>query len=150
MKTKREAIKVKKTRRGAALVEAALVLPLFVTVTLGIVEFGRGMMVAQLVTNAAREGARLAMFDGSSNSDVETTIRDFLTDAADVSDGDVSITITIAPAPGNDDPANQVLSAGTRDLITITVSIPFDKVSFVAGDYLNGKSLTGKAVIRHE
>ena len=42
-------------RRGAALVEMALVLPIFFGVVLGIVEFGRAMMVSQMVTNAARE-----------------------------------------------------------------------------------------------
>src|SRR5690606_33312307 len=65
----------RKQRRGAALVEAALVLPVFVGVTLGIVEFGRAMMIGQLVTNAAREGARLAIIEGSTNSDVEASVR---------------------------------------------------------------------------
>jgi Flp pilus assembly protein TadG len=42
---------IKSRRKGAALVEAAIVLPVFF---MGIVEFGRGM----LVTNGSREAAR--------------------------------------------------------------------------------------------
>jgi len=44
-------------RRGAAAVEMALVLPIFFTVVLGIIEFGRAMMVSQLMATSAREGA---------------------------------------------------------------------------------------------
>jgi hypothetical protein len=58
-------------RRGASVVEMAIVLPVFMMVVMGIIEFGRGMMVGQLVTNAARYGARLAAIDGSSYSSVE-------------------------------------------------------------------------------
>ena len=50
----------KQDRRGTAMVEMALVLPIFLMLVLGIIEFGRAMMIANLVTNAAREGARVA------------------------------------------------------------------------------------------
>lgn len=69
-------------RRGTALVEMALVLPIFIAVTLGIVEFGRAMMVGQLITNAAREGARLGIIDGSTNAEVVTSVQQFLQQAA--------------------------------------------------------------------
>ena len=36
----------------------ALVLPIFTMLVFGIIEFGRGFMIMQLVTNAAREGCR--------------------------------------------------------------------------------------------
>ena len=44
---------------GQALVEFALVLPLLVLLTLGIVEFGRAWNARQVVTDAARAGARV-------------------------------------------------------------------------------------------
>ena len=40
------------------MVEFALVLPIFVLFMVGIVEFSRVLMVQQVITNAAREGAR--------------------------------------------------------------------------------------------
>jgi Flp pilus assembly protein TadG len=47
-------------RRGQALVEAALVLPLLLLVLVGIMEVGRAWNIHQVVTHAAREGARAA------------------------------------------------------------------------------------------
>jgi len=40
------------------MVEMALVLPLLVVLLVGLVEFSRVLMVKQVITNAAREGAR--------------------------------------------------------------------------------------------
>ena len=137
-------------RRGAALVEMALVLPIFVSVTLGIIEFGRAMMVSQLVTNAAREGARLGSLDGTTNSEIEADIRSFLQGSANVAGGSVSVTITITPATGNPDPANNVSLANVRDEVNVAVAIPFNAVSFIDGNYLDGKNITGSATMRHE
>ena len=137
-------------RDGAALVELALVLPIFVMLALGIIEFGRALMVSQLVTNAAREGVRLASLDGTTNSEVEETIRNFLTGSANVPTGDVAITISITPATGNPNPSNQVADANVRDQINVQVGIPFNSVSFTGGNYLTGKTIIGSATMRHE
>jgi Flp pilus assembly protein TadG len=137
-------------RRGAALVEMALVLPIFFGVVLGIVEFGRAMMVSQMVTNAAREATRLAIIDGSTNTTVDTWVKGFLKDSINVAAGDVTVTITVVAAQGNDDPMNQVGNAQARDLVTVNVSVPFDKVSYVPGNYLNGKNLSAQSSMRHE
>ncbi len=48
-------------RRGAATVEAAIVLPLVFLFIFGILEYGRYLMMLQITTNAAREGARYAV-----------------------------------------------------------------------------------------
>ena len=47
-------------RRGVVAVEAAVVLPVLIIVMFGMWEVGRLIQVNQIVTNAAREGARLA------------------------------------------------------------------------------------------
>ncbi len=46
--------------RGAAAVEFALVLPVVLMMLFGIIEFGRAWNVRQTLTDAAREGARVA------------------------------------------------------------------------------------------
>ena len=140
----------RESRRGAALVEMALVLPIFVAVTLGVVEFGRAMMVGNLVTNAAREGARLAIIDGSTNSQVEQAIEDFLETAVGVAAGDVSVTIDVQPYPGNPDPGDQVASCSPRDLVVVDVQVPYNKVSYIKPQFLDGKLLKGSASMRHE
>ncbi|MBI1312968.1 pilus assembly protein [bacterium] len=138
------------SRRGAAVLEMALVLPIFFMVVLGIVEFGRAMMVGQMVTNAAREATRLAIVDGSTNSSVEDWIQEFLQSAIGVDAADVTVDINVTAAPGNDDPGNEVGNAQSRDLITVAVSVPFDKVSYLPGNYLNGKQLAAQSAMRHE
>jgi len=45
--------------RGQAMVEMALVLPIFLFFIFGIIEMGRAWSVKQVMTNAAREGARI-------------------------------------------------------------------------------------------
>lgn len=127
-----------------------MVLPLFVMIVLGIIEFGRAMMVGQMVTNAAREATRLGIIDGSTNTSVATWIKDFLNSSTGVSAADVVVTITVVAAPGNPNPANQIGSALARDLVTVKVAVPFDKVSYITGNYLNGKSLSAQSAMRHE
>ena len=47
--------------RGTAVVEAALVFPLLLLLTMGAIEYGWLFLKAQHMTNAARQGARLAI-----------------------------------------------------------------------------------------
>lgn len=137
-------------RDGTALVETALVLPIFFMVVLGIIEFGRAMMVAQLLNNGAREGARIAIMTGSTNAAVETAVLDFVEDAVGVNRNQVTVTITVSPATGNPDPVDIVANANKRDLCDIFVSVPFDQVDFLPGDYLANSNLSGQCAMRHE
>ena len=50
-----------KSERGAALLEAAITIPMLLLISVGIFEFGRAWQTWQVLTNAAREGARLAV-----------------------------------------------------------------------------------------
>ncbi len=54
--------------RGQALVELALILPILLMLLLGIFEFGRAWNTKQVITDAAREGARLAVVQ---NNDID-------------------------------------------------------------------------------
>jgi Flp pilus assembly protein TadG len=47
-------------RRGQALAEMGVVITLLVFLVMGIIEFGRVMMIANMITQAARDGARIA------------------------------------------------------------------------------------------
>lgn len=124
----------------------AFVLPVFITVTLGMIELGRGIMVAQLMTNAAREAARAAIIDGSSNSSVSSVATSFLQSAAKVNPGDVTVTITTSTSGGG----NNVSNAKPQDLITVNLSLPYSKVSWIPPKYLKGMNLTAMSAMRHE
>jgi hypothetical protein len=56
--------KLFRDRSGQALVEFALVVPIFMLLVMGVIEFGRAWNLQQTMTEAAREGARrAAVFD---------------------------------------------------------------------------------------
>lgn len=137
-------------RSGAALVESALVLPIFFLVTLSVVEFGRAFMVSQLLTNSAREGARLAITAGVTNQEVVDSVTDQVANTVGVNAAQVNVGITITPYTGNPDPGNDLTQASKRDLCNITASVLYDDVSFVPMRFLAGVSLTGQAAMRHE
>jgi Flp pilus assembly protein TadG len=53
--------------RGQALVEFALVIPIFLLVLIGLFDLGRAVLAYTSVTNAAREGARLGIVNQDPN-----------------------------------------------------------------------------------
>ena len=67
-----------RSEAGAELVEFALVLPMLLLVFGGIVDFGLLLQRQQVVTNAAREGARLAVLPGYTAADVQARVTQFV------------------------------------------------------------------------
>lgn len=67
----------RETDQGQTLVETALVLPILLILLFALVDFGRGFYTWLLVTNAAREGARVAAVQ-SPQSAVENRIYEAL------------------------------------------------------------------------
>jgi Flp pilus assembly protein TadG len=126
-------------RQGAAAVEFAVVLPVFILLVFGMIEYGRMVMVQQVITNASREGARRAVLDGATATEVQSAITTYLSDAK-ISGAD---TPDIEP----DDPA----MAGSGDPVTVTVSVPFSAVSWLPSPmYLGGKVLSASTTMRRE
>jgi Flp pilus assembly protein TadG len=124
-------------RRGAAAVEFAIVLPVFVILVFGMIEYGRMVMVQQVITNASREGARSAVLDGATTSSVQSAVGTYLTNAQ-ISGGSTAVN----PSPS---------SAASGDPITVTVSIPFTAVSWLPSPmYLGGKTLSASTTMRRE
>ena len=79
-------------RRGQSLVEFALVLPILLLLVVGILELGVAFRTFQVVTNAAREGARTAVVR-TDLSDVIGRVEDYLRDGGLNS---VASTITVS------------------------------------------------------
>ena len=57
-------------RRGAAVVETAVVAPLLLTMMFGVMEFGWVFMVQQSLTNAVREACRTGALPGATDNDI--------------------------------------------------------------------------------
>jgi Flp pilus assembly protein TadG len=67
-----------RSERGAELVEVALTMPLLLLVVLGIIEFGFVFQQYEVVTNAAREGARMAVLPHYTTDDATARALDYL------------------------------------------------------------------------
>src|SRR5262245_25145265 len=63
---------------GAALIETAFVLPIMLLVCVGILEFGRAYQTWQVVTNASREGARVAVLPDYTDDSVRARVKTYL------------------------------------------------------------------------
>ena len=110
-------MQLKKDERGAALVEMALTLPLMLLVSIGIVEFGRAYQTWQVLTNAAREGARVAVLPGTSDTSVSDRVKAYLSDGQLSNPTGASIVIT------RDNVIN--IGTGTASASRVTVNYPF-------------------------
>lgn len=86
------AIKFWKSERGQALVEMALVLPLFFLLLFGVIEMGRVGYAYITVCNAARAGGRVATIGGT-DLDIMNSVKS----AATLLDS-ASLTINITPS----------------------------------------------------
>lgn len=111
-------------RRGVAAVEMALVAPLFMLMVLGIIEFGRYLMVGQLVTNAAREGARMAISGYFTEAEVREDVMNFVTESVGIDEDQVSFEIETASG-------ETIFDADAKDLITVRVAVRFVDVTFL-------------------
>ncbi len=132
-------------RRGAAIIEFAIILPLLLLIVIGTMEFARAINIKQVVVNSAREGARIvALPPGTqSNEDlVRSRVDDYLT-----SNGlDLSLrTVTIQEIDG---------APGTVGEVTVTYQYTFDIfggiVSLFDGSDPGTITLTSTSRMRNE
>src|SRR5690348_15480260 len=124
--------------RGAVLIEFAFIAPIFFLMVLGLIEFGRAMMVQSQLTAAAKAGARAGSFDGSQSSDVTTAVNNYLSSA-----GISGASTTCSPSPPS--------SAYPGQNVTVTVTIPYSSVSWLpAPRFLKNTTLSSEALAQRE
>ena len=130
-------------RQGAAAVEFALVAPLFFLMVFGMIEFGRAVMVQQILTNASREGARTAVLDGSTSSQVTTSVGTYLQNV-NISGATVSVV-------DSNGASVEPSTLGYGAPVTVKVQVPFSSVSWLPAPwFLGGTQLTATTVMRRE
>jgi Flp pilus assembly protein TadG len=128
-------------RQGAAILEFALVAPLVFLFVLSMIELGRGLMVTHILTKAARQGCRVGIIEGKSTSDITTAVNSALTGVG-ISGDAVSVQVNDGVADAS--------SANAGDEITVVVTVPVSKVTWVpVTNYLSG-NLMGQYTLRRE
>jgi Flp pilus assembly protein TadG len=132
--------------RGSQLIEFSLVLPLLLLVMLGIVDFGFLFQRYEVLTNAAREGARVAVLPGYGAGDVTARVNQFLTA------GGLTATPGITPL------APQAVNVGgvCMTLAGVTVTYPHafnfvgQLITYFGEPALGSRNLTATARMRYE
>ncbi|MFW6188855.1 MAG: TadE/TadG family type IV pilus assembly protein [Planctomycetota bacterium] len=139
--------KKRSRRNGQAVVEFALVLPLFVLLVFGALEFGRAYYNIHLLTNAAREGAREGSLPGKLEADVEQKVDSFLNGVGLSGTWTTGVTVT---APDGTERSG-LAAAQEGDAVAVGITYQFTVLS---GSVLPGFSgtvpLEGRCVFRHE
>jgi Flp pilus assembly protein TadG len=98
----------------------AMVAPVLITLLLGMIETARLGMVSQLLTTAAREGCRVAVLDGMTQTDVQDRI-DAVLSGSGISVGTVTPTST----------SGDWTTATSGEPITVSLSVPYSQVSWL-------------------
>jgi Flp pilus assembly protein TadG len=115
LKVRRRIGRAVRDTRGAEIVEFALVLPLLLLVFAGIVDMAVMFNNYQTLTNAAREGARLAVIPGVTQEAIKARVADYV-EAAGINKDAVTTDAfaTAVPVPG-----------GTVNGVKVVVSYPY-------------------------
>jgi Flp pilus assembly protein TadG len=128
-----------RNERDAALLETAVTLPIVLMICVGIFEFGRAYQTWQVLTNAAREGARVAALNGT-DLEVETAVRTYLATEKLGNAGTAPIAV------------NRKVALGSNTGTEVTIQYPFSfilldpAVRFVKPASTTGAPLTMSAV----
>ena len=139
-----------RSERGSAMLEMALTLPILLLISVGIFEFGRAFQTWQVMTNAAREGARVAVMPGAVTADVKTRVKNYM------KSGQLEYweTCTVSVDPD----ATISIGAVNAKASIVTVSYPFKwmvlgpvaKLVAPSSSFGTGMTLQTKAEMRNE
>jgi Flp pilus assembly protein TadG len=128
----------KNVRYGAAIVEFAIVAPIMILFTLGLIEMGRMTMVKQVLTNISREGARLAVLPEATSNEVQAQVSSLLIDSKIP-----GAIVTLTPSSITDAPS------GT--MVTVSIQVASESVSWLNTPlFMSGKTITASTSMRRE
>jgi Flp pilus assembly protein TadG len=105
------------SQSGQAVIELALTLPILLVIVMGIFDFGLMFQRYEVVTNAAREGARVGVLPNYTTADAQARAQQYLT-----SGGLSSASATISAAVAS---TTFGTPAKTVNQVTVTVAYPY-------------------------
>ena len=129
--------------RGSELIELAIVLPILLLILAGIMDFAFLFQRWEVVTNAAREGARVGVLPWYGQADVQTRVQSYLTSSG-LTDAPTT-TVLYGPTSVTDPATGTTLTVQT---VTVTVEYPsrFLYLGPIAG--LVGGGFAGQITLR--
>jgi Flp pilus assembly protein TadG len=131
----------KNTRRGLATVEAAILFPLLILFLLAMVEYGWCFLKYQCINSAAREGVRVAVRDGATDTQWQAAVTSIMTGCGKRGTTP-TYTVTLSPGVGS--------ATGTQLTCTITVLYPQLNITNAPSIFPTPASLTARATMAKE
>ncbi len=122
-------------RRGATLVEFAIVSPIAFFVIFGGIELSRISMIRNNAEIAVYEGARCGILPGASASKVRAVVDKYLNVI-----GIKKATVTVTPST----------ITGQTPQVTVSVSIPLAESTWVTGKLTKGRTITKTCTLNRE
>lgn len=135
-----------RVRRGGTVLEAALILPILLSLAFGTVEYGHFFYFKHTLQGAAREGARAAILPSATNAEVTTFVAYAMT-AAGVSPAEYTVQIRDAADTNNLNVAG--LEAGTPILVKVHATwgtVGLRPLGLISAE----KQVAGQTVMRKE
>jgi Flp pilus assembly protein TadG len=126
-------------RRGVAATEFAVLAPILAILILGMFELARGIMIKQMLNDAARRACRVAIQPQKANSDVTSEVNNILSDNG-IPAGDATITVQVNGATANCNTAKQ------NDRVSVKVSIPTSDTFWISAHWLSSSSIMSDSV----
>lgn len=124
--------------RGAAAVEFALLLPLLMLMVFGIIDFGRALNAQITLTQAAREGARVAAIGG----------QNVVTSTQNAATGLNPVTVTVTSCPAN---AGAGVNAVVQASYKFSFITPISAIASIFGSsFGSSMTLTAQGVMQCE
>ncbi len=128
---------MQQNKRGAAVVEFAIVLPVFLLILIGTIEACSMIFLQQSLEIAAYEGARVAIVPTTTSSDVESAANQILT-PRHIQNSSISVT------------PNDFQSAPYGTFVRVSVSVPCLSNSVIPSSLYGSRTLTGKVEMMKE
>ena len=118
------------TDRGQSLVEFALVLPIFILLLVGILDFGRAIYAYNTISNAAREAARVAIVD----QDPAAIRAEAIKQAVSLDLIDADVTIAYANADLTTGAPCNVAAPPNGCVVSVTVDYSYEAATPILGN----------------
>lgn len=147
-------------REGTAIVEVAVVLPVFLVFLFGLWAYGHAQMVSNMLKGAARTAARMGATEGVTTAQVRAKVNQVMGAAVDAS----KITIHVKDASAYDNggsfpgtsssmanlPDLELSQAKSRQLFMVRATVNYNTVAVVPAKWFDNVQLAGTTFMRHE
>jgi Flp pilus assembly protein TadG len=132
-------------RCGTAAVELAVVAPLVLILLVGLLQVGQLVQTNQILSNAAREGARKASTGINTYADVQTTVQNYLTNSGITNQTGLTVTVYNV-TQSNAGPTYDPSTATWLDQLQVTVTLPYSNVQLAPFSPPPATIMTAQAV----